>query len=162
MKAIPVNGGKYFTQVDDQDYESLLNFSWHVCSKGKYVRTRIRRGGSRKIIQIHRLILGVSDPSMYVDHKDGNTLNNQRSNLRICTNSQNQANRNPNRLRALKGVYYRPKKRAYVAAITCKGKRYHLGFFKSASLAAEAYNEKASELFGEFALLNVITQRRVK
>lgn len=160
--AIPLQGGKLWAVISPEDYEKVIPHQWRIDSKGKYAFTRIRENGQRIHLRMHRYILGITDSSIFVDHKDGDPLNNHRSNLRICTNSQNQANRGvPTSFkhpRKFKGVYWRPKKKAYVAEITCRGIRHYLGLFRSDLEAARAYNEKALQLFGEFALLNPIEQ----
>lgn len=101
-------------------------------------------------------LVGKPEKGFCVDHIDGNPLNNQRSNLRICTNSQNQANRG---VRAgnkvgLKGVmiYHGTfKEPRYRAQIKKDGKVKHLGYFLTADEAHQAYVNAATEAHGEFA-----------
>lgn len=87
--------GKTFkAKVDRQDFEALSKFSWviTISNRGKhFYATRLERqpDGTTKRIRMHRQLLGVTDPTQYVDHKDGDTLNNQRHNLRITTPAQN-------------------------------------------------------------------------
>lgn len=144
--------------VDDEDYPILNAFGWRIDGTGRYAITRVSENGKRVVKLMHRFILGLTDPSVYADHLDRNTLNNCRSNLRVCDNSLNQANRLPNKNKTgrFKGVYWRPKKKAWVSEITRNGNRFYLGFFKSELDAAIAYNNKAKQLFGAFALLNPI------
>ena len=102
---------------------------------------------------LHRLLLG---SAVLVDHRDGNGLNNQRSNLRPATHAQNLQN---TRKRAgttsrFKGVCWNKKKQAWVAFIKHEGKKKYLGCFSSEEVAARAYDFAASETFGEFACLN--------
>lgn len=163
MKNVAVGSGK-FAIVDDVDYELVSKFTWRLSvphrSNKQYVQSRIYANGSEKCVLIHRLILGVNDPAVFVDHKDLDTLNNSRSNLRACSNSQNQGNRtaNPSKKHtSFKGVYYRPSKKAWIASIKKNGKAHYLGYFKSEETAAIAYNNKARELFGDFALLNKVS-----
>ena len=155
MRAFRVNQNKT-AWVDEQDYLRVCRYSWQI-DKGGYLKVNTRVKGKRVSILLHRFILGLSNPSVFVDHIDGNPLNNSRSNLRLCDNSQNQANRPANAFKKhgqYKGVFYRPKKKAWVSEISCRGKRFYLGFFRDEKKAALAYNKKALELFGEFALLN--------
>lgn len=103
---------------------------------------------------MHQQITGYTE----TDHIDGNGLNNQRYNLRDCTHSQNSMNQ---RIRIkksskFKGVSVKGKRwRAY---ITVKCIRYHIGIYDSEKIAALRYNQKAKELFGEFAKLNVVEE----
>lgn len=140
--------------LDDEDHERLKGFSWTVL---KYAHTfyaqRVlpRNGGKQRHIRIHREILGVTGTKQFIDHINGNALDNRKINLRLATNSQNQANRE-SRVGSsqFKGVWWvkgRNKWRAYVKGV-------HLGLFDSELEAAEAYNKKAVEIYGEFAKLN--------
>lgn len=92
-----------------------------------------------------------------IDHIDQNRANNRIDNLRLATRSQNGANRGKTTKKTLsryKGVSTHGSN--YRAYIKCNQQRIHIGTFSSQELAAEAYNTKALELFGEFASLNVI------
>ena len=100
MKLIPLTGkhgqGMY-AQVDDEDYERLIQWKWnyHKTTKkngGYVVRNCGPRDGPRTI-GIHREVLSVIDKNIYVDHIDGNTLNNQRSNIRVCSHGENMCNK---------------------------------------------------------------------
>ena len=106
---------------------------------------------------MHRQIMK-APKGMVVDHIDGNGLNNRRSNLRICTPRQNQWNRCPLKTRKqtspFKGVQYPTGKSRPYARIQYNGKTIHIGVFDSEVEAAQAYDRKAVELFGEFAYLN--------
>lgn len=92
------------------------------------------------------------------DHKDGNGLNNQKSNLRICTNAENirNAKRYSTNTTGFKGVCIDSdyKKLSFRAGIKHYNKTYKLGNFNNAIDAAKAYDKKARELYGEFAKTN--------
>jgi ribosomal protein L19E len=107
---------------------------------------------------MHRLIMGVTDPKNIIDHKDCDGLNNQKSNLRRCTQGQNQANR-PKRSYSIgkyKGIALAPTKRKvrWRAQIKNIGKVLGLGYFDTQEEAAMAYDKAALEIHGEFANLN--------
>jgi hypothetical protein len=95
-----------------------------------------------------------------VDHRDGDGLHNWRSNLRKATVGQNNQNRRTiSSNSGFKGVHYEPKRagqKKYCAAITLDRKKTTIGYFMTASEAAAAYNERASILFGDFAVLNEV------
>ena len=84
MKKIPLPGGKFAT-VDDEDYEWLSQWKWHVRIKptNKYA-ARNNHGGTPTTIQMHRQILGAKKGQL-CDHINGNGLDNRRSNIRLCT-----------------------------------------------------------------------------
>ena len=104
---------------------------------------------------LHRLILN-TPKGLLVDHINGNSLDNRRCNLRVCTNAQNQWNtaKKSNSTQKYKGVR-KTKSGKYEARIRCgEGKRLHLGTYPTIEEAVEAYNTKALELHGDFAYLN--------
>jgi hypothetical protein len=90
-----------------------------------------------------------------VDHIDGDGLNNQRFNLRICTKEQNRCNRKPNGDKKYIGVCGLNNGK-FIAHIRHNKKLYHLGVFKTESDAAKAYNKAAIKYHREFANLNII------
>ena len=99
---------------------------------------------------MHRFILGLRG-KVITDHKDTNRLNNCRDNIRRATRAQNAMNRSTYR-EQYKGVYRTPYGRFHAVV---KSNRY-LGTFDTPEEAARAYNEAATQLFGEFARLNEI------
>lgn len=104
---------------------------------------------------LHRMILEYFGP-LHVDHKDRNPFNNQKNNLRIATPTQNCANsgKRSSNWSQFKGVRKRDNKNYYEACITIKGKYIYLGSYKTQKEAALAYDKKALEIHGEFAVLN--------
>jgi len=162
MMQIPLNTVRatkfigYKVTVDDCDYELLSKHNWSInTSDGKSFYAKAFIGG--KNVAMHRYILGLNNPKVLIDHRDGNGLNNQRSNLRIATNSQNQCNKKPRGSSKYLGVNlhtqkgYKPKWRA---AIAVNGKVRHIGMFKKEESAAKAYDRMAKKYHKEFANLN--------
>lgn len=159
MKKIKLNRDK-FALVDDQDFEYLNQFSWRLnTSKDQfciYAMRRIQKNNKVTRILMHREIINAPFGTS-VDHIDGNTLNNQRCNLRIATMSQNLANQRKTRgTSKYMGVSYHKGAAKFEAYVTCKGIRYYLGLFENEIQAAQARNIKAVQLFGSFAKLNKI------
>lgn len=149
--------------VDDADYEALLNYSWihHKNGNTAYASTRFYGPNDMYFsIDMHRAIMGVTDPKILVDHADGNGLNNQRSNLRICNRSQNAANHNYTKKEWTTskhfGVSWMPKAKRWRAYTTKNKKQISLGLYLREEDAAKAYNDGAIKYHGEFAKLNVI------
>jgi hypothetical protein len=171
MKLIPLskNGrkhkGKYFAQVDDADYEWLNQWDWCVWVKpdGTPYAIRTDRSGERqKTIQMHRFILGLTDPNIDCDHIDHIGTNNQRWNLRVATERQNCFNSRSrkNSSSKFKGVHWhswKDFKPSWTASIKIENKQKHLGSFQSEEEAARAYDDVAKKHFGEFAKLNFPT-----
>lgn len=148
----------YIAIVDDDDFETVSNHSWCAdTSMENYVRAYCNI--KKKIIKLHRFVLKLTDSKIIVDHINGNPLDNRKENLRICTRSQNQCNQKTwksTKSSRYKGVSWRPDRSKWCAYISKNGKRKSLGCYHSEHEAAEAYNKKAIDLFGEFAKLNVI------
>jgi hypothetical protein len=156
MKLIPLTQGK-FAQVDDEGYEYLNQWKWHVKKTINHYSARrwITQG---EAISMHRQIMRLtSKEKMVIDHKDHNPLNNQKSNLRICTTKQNTVNRTPHGKSKYLGVWWHEKTKKWIAHIKLNGKPKHLGGFNNEEDAAKLYDIKAKELYGEFANLNFKT-----
>lgn len=137
--------------VDDEDFEKVNKHKWsiHKVRNCIYARTEIQ--GKQTLM--HKFITGFKQ----TDHIDMNGLNNQRNNLREVTASQNRMNVFPrkNSSSKYKGVTKTVNK-TYMAQIRFKGQRVYLGCYGSEDEAGLAYNKKASELFGEYARLNIV------
>ncbi len=152
MKKIPLTQGKC-ALVDDEDYEELSKHKWCATKTAcGFVAVREKAG---KRILMHRQIMS-APKSLDVDHKNHNTLDNRKENLRICSPSQNLANQ---RLRTggtskYKGVCWHKANKKWAACVRFKWENIHLGLFNDEIKAAQAYDRKAVELFGEFAWLN--------
>lgn len=157
MKLIPLTQGK-FAQVDDEDYEWLNQFKWHIYESKKnkfYAARNVWLNGKNKQISLHRFIMN-SPVNFQIDHRDGDGLNNQKSNLRICNSQQNSMNRG-SRIGAsskYKGVYFDAYSNKWRAEIKLNGVYIYRKIFDSEIEAAKQYDIWANELFGEFAGLN--------
>ena len=157
MKQIPLSQG-LFALVDDSDYEFLMQWKW-TANKERKTFTAYRQSNQTKkrtFIYMHRLIMNMPEKGVFVDHIDGNGLNNQRCNLRLCTNAENLMNRgaNKNNTSGYKGVTWHKKISKWQSQIMLNRKNIKLGYFSDKTDAARAYNEAAKKYFGEFAKIN--------
>ena len=151
MKQIPLTQGQV-ALVDDADYDWLNESKWCAVKdrNGNFYATR-------GYIQMHRQILGLGyGDKRQGDHQNHNTVDNRRSNVRICTNQQNAMNRKKrqNTSSKFKGVTWNKYHKKWYAAIRIDGKKKHLGCFVTEELAALAYDKAAIREYGEFSHLN--------
>lgn len=155
MKEIILTKGN-IAFIDDEDFQSLSKWSWYThntyAARGTFINY------TNKLHFMHRQILGLNDPNLFIDHIDGNGLNNQKYNLRVCTHSQNMMNRkkNQNASSRFKGVYWNSEKRKWHVRCVVNKEIYIVGYYKDEREAALAYNLTASFAHGEFANLNKI------
>jgi hypothetical protein len=164
MKEIPLAQG-YVALVDDEDYDTLNLYQWHVTitPRGKIgsVRrwTTVRMGEREKEDHRHGILMShqIMNPpeGMEVDHRNRDTLDFQRTNLRICTRLQNGRNRGipVNNTSGFKGVFRTPYG-TYCAMIRIDGKNRNLGSYPTPESAARRYDQAACKHYGEFACLN--------
>lgn len=159
MKEIKLTQGKV-ALVDDADFEWLNQWKWFAakCGNTFYAHRNEEVDGRKRTIRMHRLILGVTDPKVFVDHERGDGLNNQRYNLRMATQRQNSQNRKPQAGSAskYKGVSFNARLKKWLAQIRVGSSLIHIGCYKQEEDAALAYNEAAIKHHGEFARLNVV------
>lgn len=152
---VPLTKG-LFAKIDAADYDLVAKYVW--CAEavqrragGYYAATK----SNGYYVGMHRLIAGTPD-GMVTDHRNGDTLDNRRANLRHATGSQNNCNR---RGRAgassqFVGVRWNKESRRWRAAIQLNGRQKQIGVFTDEIEAAKAYDAAARVLHGEFARLN--------
>jgi hypothetical protein len=150
-RIIPLTQGKE-TIVDDDDFDELSKYKWYF-NLGYAVRMSARP--NRMVLLMHREILK-TPLGMDTDHINGNKLDNQRANLRICTRSENMMNtpKYPNKTSPYKGVYWFAQTNKWGSIISVNKKKLHLGFFVNPIDAARAYDIAALAYHGEFARIN--------
>lgn len=159
MKNIELTQGKT-TLVDDADYVRLNKFKWYVrpTRYTSYAVRNVRIAKNKKRIErMHRVILGLQlGDKRITDHRDGNGLNNVRSNLRVCTYTQNNQSRRKQNVGTskYKGVHWHCRLHKWHSRIQINKKQVFLGCFDSEIAAAVAYNRAALKYFGQFALTN--------
>ena len=154
MKLIKLTKGN-FAKVDDEDFELLSESKWHTqtgATKKPYAACGVSVRGKPRTILMHRVIMN-APMDKHVEHIDGDGFNNQKSNLRLCTRSQNLANQklHTNNKSGIKGVCWLTKKQRWFAQIQVNGKNRFLGTHKKIEDAAAAYMAGAKKYFGEFS-----------
>jgi hypothetical protein len=157
---VPV-GDRNWSAVDAQDLPLVLSRSWypHPTNGGRiYAAAHKESGGT---LYLHRLLSGCPQ-GFEVDHANGDGLDNRRSNLRIATRSQNEANKRKSRRSGsarptsqFKGVSWETRRQRWVAQLAVDGKHRFLGYFTDELHAARAYDQAAYKAWGEFAHLNM-------
>lgn len=157
-RTIPLTRGQFAT-VDTADYDWLNQWKWqaHWAPSNRQfyaVRDEWMGNGKTRTIRMHRQIAGlVHGDKLDCDHRNMNTLDNRRENLRVATRSQNQANRGAQRnsTSGMKGVYWRELHKKWNASIRVNGRLLFLGNFQTKEEARDAYSSAAKLYFGEFA-----------
>ncbi len=160
MKVIPLTRGK-FTIVDDDDYERLMKHSWawvpptgSQSGEGYAVRKGSKRRGEPRTVQMHREILGLKkDEKIMVDHKNINSLDNRKENLRLANIQQNGFNRPKPVMRCtsrFKGVLQRKNETKWTARIKFNGRHVELGSYADEEKAASVYNFASRIFFGRY------------
>jgi hypothetical protein len=153
--------------VDDDMANEINKNKWAILKGGKdksyvYAVRRKRVGGKREHILMHRQIMGLKKGDNFdIDHINHNGLDNRKCNLRVCSRSQNQHNRKSsiNSSSIYKGVSWDKDRSMWRATIADNSTDFQLGRYLTEIEAAEAYNRKAIELFGEFAFLNNLPKK---
>jgi hypothetical protein len=138
------------TIVDDEDFPVLSRYKWHVSFQGKTKSPYAQGYVLGHPVRMQRLILNPS-AHLEVDHINGDTLDNRKANLRICTHAENLLNANVVGKCGYKGVYEGTGKVVFWYA-RLRGKT--IGRFSNARAAAMAYDKAAEKAFGEYAWLN--------
>lgn len=140
--------------VDEADRHIVSSRKWYAMKSGDklYAAFVENVNGKSKTTYMHRLIQGAGE-GQCVDHKNGNSLDNRRSNLRIATESQNMQNVGITKANTsgYKGVHWHSAASKWHARIRVDGKRLHLGLFDAAEDAHAAYSAAAQKHHGKFA-----------
>jgi len=142
-------------RVDDEDFEYLSSFCWHAGGYAMRYAKRVQRGPKKKFVYAHREIIGAPSGSE-VDHIDGDSLNNQKTNLRLCSHRENCSafHSRKRRTNLYRGVSWHKTRGQFIARIRVNYLTIFLGWFKVPEDAAKAYDIAAVKYFGEFANLN--------
>lgn len=144
--------------VDAADAHLVEGRNWHayLSPAGTFYALSTKTiAGVKDIIRMHR-VLTEAPHGLFVDHRDGDGLNNRRKNIRLATKGQNGCNRGvpANNKSGFKGVYFETYTGRWRAVIMHNKERHRLGRFDTVEQAADAYKAAALRLHGEFANLS--------
>lgn len=134
---IPLSG-KYgkgkFMLVDVEDVPKVAGIKWHLTDTGYAVN---RTNGTN--IRAHRLIMN-TPIGMDTDHINRDKLDNRKSNLRVCTRSENLHNKQAT------GVWLDKRRGTWQAEITINGTKRYLGAHKTREEAIKTYRHAKTEV----------------
>lgn len=158
MKEIGLTQG-YTALISNKDFARVSQYQWYASVKKRKdgsVKAVYAVNKRKAIVLMHRFILGITNPKIKVDHKNFSGLDNQRKNLRVATDVQNNRNKRIGsaNLSGVKGVSWHLRDMKWQANIVVNRKSKFLGYFYQLSDAKEAYNRAAKKYFGKFAFLN--------
>jgi len=139
---VPLTRG-YEAIVDIEDAGMASGYNWYVMFCGEnlvYAARNERVTGKRKTILMHRVVANPSEKQV-VDHRDHNGLNNRKSNLRVCSHTENIRNsrKRLDNTSGYRGVCWNKKLRKWQAEINVNGEVIYLGTFKDIEKAYQAY-----------------------
>lgn len=134
--------------IDYEDYHIMCNYTWNEKMDNGYIYANL----NHKKIYLHRLIFNNLRRDEQVDHINHNIYDNRRSNLRVCSNSQNQMNRDKPKTNTsgVKGVYWHKNKQKWQANIQINESLLYLGIFDSKEDAIKARKQAEKKYFGSF------------
>lgn len=165
-----------YAKVSPEDFHNISQYTWWAREwSGKYSAVRLLPGGNYgKVVYMHRQIMFDLNPKsetlnpkqiqisndknskLLVDHKNRDSMDNRRGNLRFATKSQNNMNRSGRKGTSskYKGVSWYKSRKCWRAMIKVNGKRKSLGYYESEIEAAKVYDEAARKYQGQFAYQN--------
>jgi len=169
MIVVPVKSNKYGNIsffIDGEDFDKIKEYTWGVNynknADSFYIKTNKRLDiNKRTVILLHRLIMNYPK-NMVIDHINGNTLDNRKENLRVCTIGENSCNckkYSNGKLSKFKGVSFDKNVKKYKAYIKKNRKYIHLGYFMTEKEASEAYDVASKKYHGEYSKTNYKLQK---
>lgn len=143
--------GTIIVKIDNEDLEKCSKLTWHYAKNkdSKYIQTRVKG----KMIKLHRYIMDINNSNLLVDHINRDTLDNRKSNLRICTYQQNSFNKSirVDNTSGIAGVSFYKINKKWRAKIKYNNLTIHLGYFNDINEAL--INRRVAEemLFGKYS-----------
>ena len=149
MKEIKLTTGQCAI-VDGKDFEWLNQWKWYA------VKTKYQFYAGRTLILVgeqtmqfmHRLILS-AEKGEEVDHINRNSLDNRRENIKICTRSENNRNRQVFGTSKYRGVCWNKGSKKWASYLVTEYEKFYLGLFKEEKDASDAFNKKYKEIHGK-------------
>lgn len=157
-RKIPLTRGKY-SLVEESLYDEAMQWNWAawkcpVTGNFYAIRKLPRKEYGNRSIALH-VYIAKPEQGFHVDHRNHDTLDNRRSNLRIATPSQNNMNRlkQSNNTSGYPGISWYKAGNKWEAYIRINGKKRRLGYFPKDQyeLAVAARKEAETKIFGEWA-----------
>ena len=141
--------------VDEQDFDKIKDYKWSSIFCGKAKSPYAVSSHFGKIVYMHRIVMGAKS-DQFVDHIDGNGLNNSRENLRFATTSQNNMNqcKRSDNTSGHKGISWCPDREKYQVYINIDRKRKSLGRYKTLEEAIYVRDQAVKSHYGEYAREN--------
>ena len=135
-----------FILIDEEDLDLVMRYSWCINARG-YAHAHF----GKKWVTLHRYLLGITDPTVTVDHINGDPLDNRRENLRVCSQAENVLNRKlgKNNTSGHAGVIKLPSGH-FGAKITLSRKTIWLGTYKEFEDAVRVRKDGENKYFGDF------------
>lgn len=139
------------TLIDLDDVDKVKDIKWHRSDLQR--NTYYCVSNNKTWRKLHRLIMNVTDPNIFIDHINHNGLDNRKSNLRICTNQENTRNcvTPKNNKSGYKGIYWAKDKNKWTVQITLNNKTKYIGRYEKLEDAITARKEATKKYYGEFA-----------
>ena len=152
IRTFDTKGNHFDCVLDIEDFEALKKHHLHKSFYGYFTFYKVVSNKKHKII-LHREILNLTDDKIMVDHINGNTFDNRKTNLRLVTNSQNQANKKlqSNNNSGYVGIGWDKKSNKWRAYIKINGKHIHLGMFVEIKEAIQSRKSAEEKYFGEYS-----------
>ena len=152
-----MEGGPYYTLVDDDDFVWLSKFNWILSDTG-YAIHCTRADGKTLKLRLNRFVMGVTNSKDIVDHINGDKLDNRKSNLRVVSHSLNRHNTltdiNKVKIGLFRGVHYRSDRKKYEASFTHNGVKKLIGRYDDIIDAALAYDKACIAAYKDDAITN--------
>ena len=141
---------------DKEDYPIISKYMWTV-GLGGYIRGHLRdcsaaNKSNQKYVLMHRLVMGITDPNVLIDHIYHNVADNRKSQLRVATRDENRYNMqlSKSNTSGRTGVYYNKNRHKWIAQLSINGSKIHLGSFDTPEEAANARLQGEKKYFGNF------------
>ena len=153
----------YEILIDYDDLDIVYSHGWNIdkiaANKKKLFYFTAERviNGQRTKIRLHREIMKCErKDGKYIDHINGNTLDNRKCNLRICSNAENARSRKVRKdsSSGYRGITFYKQTKRWVAYIGINYKKINLGYYSTIEEAIEARKIAVKKYHGDFARYN--------